>query len=292
MMEIDITVARKVLQVVDAGLVSSIGEPIPGKMCVEAAVCYAMGLPHGDQPTCVAPSLRRLKIRLNDARWSSNMARSKGLRRLALAQLGSAGTLDEKEFVQRIARLAIQTQVPIALRAAASICRNEQKKDAMLKAALACELEPTRENAEEACTAAYASAAYVSAAYTSAAYTSAAYAADAADASADYAAYVADASADYAASAADAAAYAADAAYAAAYAANVADVAYAAADAANVANAAYAANVANVATSAACATDQQLTAFAEDVVQILVDMKAYGCEWLVLTESEGGLDEK
>jgi hypothetical protein len=36
--------SRKVLEVVDAGLVSGMGEPTPGKMCVEAAVCYAMGL--------------------------------------------------------------------------------------------------------------------------------------------------------------------------------------------------------------------------------------------------------
>lgn len=43
-------VARKVLATVDAGLVSGLGKPIPGKMCVEAAVNYALGRPHGDDP--------------------------------------------------------------------------------------------------------------------------------------------------------------------------------------------------------------------------------------------------
>ena len=54
-MEITQEIAAKVLEIVDAGLVGGVGKPVPGQMCVEAAVCYAMGLPHGDEPTCVAP---------------------------------------------------------------------------------------------------------------------------------------------------------------------------------------------------------------------------------------------
>ena len=97
--------SRKVLEVVDAGLVSGMGKPEPGKMCVEAAVCYAMGLPHSDEPTCVSPALRKLKIRLNDSNWSDDAARTKGLRRLAIAQLGSAGVLDDAEFAKRVSRM-------------------------------------------------------------------------------------------------------------------------------------------------------------------------------------------
>lgn len=41
-------IAMKVRDTVDAGLVKGQGKPTPGAMCVEAAVCYAMGLPHGD----------------------------------------------------------------------------------------------------------------------------------------------------------------------------------------------------------------------------------------------------
>src|SRR5690242_2169860 len=96
--EITREIAAKVLATVDAGLVNGVGKPVPGQMCVEAAVCFALGLPHGDEPPCVAPALRSLKIRLNDSAWSSAQARATGLRRLALAQLGSAGALDEEEF--------------------------------------------------------------------------------------------------------------------------------------------------------------------------------------------------
>jgi hypothetical protein len=191
-MIINCDLAIKVLEVVDAGLVKGMGEPTPGKMCVEAAVNYAMGAPHGDEPACVAPSLRRLKIRLNDAAWSNDKARTQGLRRLAIAQLGSAGTLDEKEFARRVSRLAIQKSVPKALRAAAGLLKGAHK-DKLLNAADLCEREPTADNARSAANAAAA--------------------------------------------------------------------------------------------DAAAARDASLASFCEAVVQILIDLKAPGCEWLYLTEA-------
>ena len=103
----------KVRDTVAAGLSHGVGEPVPGLLCVEAAVCYALGLPHGDDPGCVSAPLRQLKIRLNDAHWSSNMARADGLRRLALAQLGSKGVLDERAFVRRVVDLTIRKVVPM-----------------------------------------------------------------------------------------------------------------------------------------------------------------------------------
>jgi hypothetical protein len=218
---INLNVATKVLDCVRAGLVSGVGKPIPGQMCVEAAVCFALGLPHGDDPKCVAQSLRRLKIKLNDSNWSSDQARAKGLERLALAQLGSAGNLNETEFAKRCARLAIRTCVPQALRAAASLFKEGDKKERLLAAADLCEGEPTKANARLAKDAAYADAAYAAAAA---------------------------------------------AAYAAAYAAY----------------AAYAADV--DAADAADARDASLAGFAEGVVQILIKMKAPGCQWLYLTE--------
>jgi hypothetical protein len=245
-------IARKVLEVVDAGLSEGVGNPIPGQMCVEAAVCFALGLPHGDDPKCVSAAVRKLKITLNDKSWSSNEARAKGLRRLAVAQLGSAGVIDDKEFAKRCAELAIRKWVPIALRAAASIQKDATHKAALLAAASKCEAEGTRASALEARKAA-----------------AAAYAADAAA----YAAAAANAYADAAAAAAyaaDAAAYAADAdAAAAAYAANAA---------------ANAADAANAAAAKKAARDKSLAEFAEDVVQILISMNAPGCQWLPLTE--------
>jgi hypothetical protein len=115
-MEITQEIAQKVLDTVNAGLVQGKGKPFPGKMCVEAAVCFAMGLPHDDNPPCVSPALRVLKIKLNDAGWSSELTRANGLRELALLQLGTAGVLDEKEFIQRIALLVINKYLPPVLR--------------------------------------------------------------------------------------------------------------------------------------------------------------------------------
>jgi hypothetical protein len=117
-MEITREVAKNVLNTVNAGLVSGLGKPKPGQMCVEAAVCYAMGLPHGDNPPCVSPPLRSLKMRLNDAGWSSKSARANGLRELALLQLGTDGVLDEVEFVKKVALLVINKYLPPILRKA------------------------------------------------------------------------------------------------------------------------------------------------------------------------------
>ena len=201
-------IARKVLEVVDAGLCEGMGDPVPGEMCVEAAVCFAMGEPHGDKPSCVSRAVRSLKITLNDKAWSSNQARAQGMRRLAIAQLGTKDAIDDKEFAKRCADLAIRKMVPIALRAAAKIQKNAKHRDALLKAANRCEVEGTK--------AAAATAAYAAATATAA-----------------------------------------------------------------TATAAYAA----AATADAATKDKILSDFAEDVVQILIDLKSPGTKWLDLTEA-------
>jgi hypothetical protein len=229
-------IASKVLEVVDAGLSSGVGERKPGFMCVEAAVCYALGLPHGDDPRCVSPALRSLKITLNDKPWSSKEARAKGLRRLAVAQLGSVGVLDDREFAKRVAEMVIRKMVPLALRAAASIQKDAAHKQKLIDAANRCEKDGTKAAANAA--SAYAAASAAASAYAAASAAASASASDAASA--------------YAAASAAASAYAA-------------------------ASAAYAAK--------SKARDQVLSDFAEGVVQILIEMKAPGCEWLSLTEA-------
>ena len=256
-------VATKVRDLVDQGLVSGIGNPKPGQMCVEAAVCFALGLPHGDDPGCVAGPLRRLKIRLNDSAWSSDQARAAGLRRLALAQLGSKGALDEKEFVRRVVDVTIRRAVPAGLRAAAKL--NPKFAEKLEASAVRCEQEGTH----DACLDARAIARADAAAYASAA----ADAAAAAYASASSASAYADASADAAASA-SASASAAAAADAAAYASAAAAAAVYASAAASADAVAYAA--------AARERDRSLAEYAEWVVEILIDMNAPGCQWLDL----------
>lgn len=107
--------AQKVKETVDFGLCSGVGKPIPGQMCVEAAVNYACRLPHGDNPSCVGKAVRSFKIRLNDAKWSSNNARAKGMLKIAIAQLGS-NTIDQQEFAKIVAFKTITTLMPVILR--------------------------------------------------------------------------------------------------------------------------------------------------------------------------------
>jgi hypothetical protein len=142
--------AEKIIELLGRGLTKGMGRPEPGKMCVEAAVCYAMGLPHSDAPVCVSWAIRAFKIRLNDAPWSSNKARATGMKRLAIAQLNSAGAIDDKEFAKRLAELSIRKAVPSALRAVAKIKKLEAFKEELEAAASRCETEGTRQSALDA----------------------------------------------------------------------------------------------------------------------------------------------
>jgi hypothetical protein len=96
--EVTLETARKVAEVVGKGLCAGMGKPEPGKMCVEAAVCYAMGLPHSDEPPCVSDAVRAAKIQLNDSKWSSDRARGAGMLAVAVGQLGSKGVVDDLKF--------------------------------------------------------------------------------------------------------------------------------------------------------------------------------------------------
>jgi len=89
--------AIRILELLSYGLVKGKGIPIPGNMCVEAAVCLALGLPHGDNPPCVGSEVRKFKIELNDNDWTTTIARARGMRELAIAQLGS-DKLDQRAF--------------------------------------------------------------------------------------------------------------------------------------------------------------------------------------------------
>lgn len=193
-------------EILDRGLCNGVGDP-GGQMCIEAAVCQALGLPHGDNPRCVEPAVRAYKITLNDSAWSSPEARGAGLRKLGLAQLGSKGVIDGPAFAPRLAEATIRELIPALFRVLP--CATPE----MLAAADRCEAEGTRDAAyaadASAQAAAYAAYATGPAAYAAYATRSAAYAAKAASyapASAQAAACAA-----RAANAARAAAYSADA---------------------------------------------------------------------------------
>lgn len=98
---IDEAAVNRILGVLSYGLPSGLGEPEPGKMCVEAAISYAMGYDHNDLPYCVDSDVADFKIDINDNHWSSNKARAEGLRAVAIAQLGS-NALDDSAFVEEM----------------------------------------------------------------------------------------------------------------------------------------------------------------------------------------------
>ena len=196
-------------------------------VCAMEAVAWLAGEKHSDAPACACPVVTRYVQLLNDARWSSDAARTAALLPwLACAEgetarpciLGSrVGPATERARARWLVERALTWWAPLAGQLAIGRLEARGYDCTEMRAAfLALAESPSRETARRARDA--AAAAYA-AAY-------AAYAADAADAAAAAAADAADAAAAAAAYAAYAAAYAA---YAAADAADAA--AYAAADA-------------------------------------------------------------
>lgn len=108
-MQITKELASKVLEVVDEGLIYGLGKPIPGNMCVEAAVNYALGADHNDHPVCVNNDLANFKIALNDKAWLSTASRAKGMRKLAIAQLGTGDADSNFKFADFIRRIHVIT---------------------------------------------------------------------------------------------------------------------------------------------------------------------------------------
>jgi hypothetical protein len=155
------------------GLCQGVGDR-DGQMCIEAAICYALDLPHGDEPDCVTPEVRSYKIWLNDAPWSSPEARAAGLRDLGIAQIGSKGVVDGRAFTTALAEQTIRVLIPMLFREV--FTQDTVAHQRCRDAADRCEREGTRA-AAAAAAAAYAAAAYAAAAYANAA-------ADAADAAA------------------------------------------------------------------------------------------------------------
>lgn len=108
-MQINLALAERVLEVVDAGLTWGMGDPKPGHMCVEAAVCYALGEPHRDKPSCVAGAVQSFKITLNDGGpWTDAYDRARALRAIAIAQLGS-NQIDEDGWSEYVVLEIVRT---------------------------------------------------------------------------------------------------------------------------------------------------------------------------------------
>lgn len=164
------SVARKILEVIDHpdGLVRGLGKPEPGKFCVEAAVQYVLtnGQEHNAEPACVGTAVRAFKIKLNDCYWSSNQARAKGMRRLAVAQLGS-NKIDQVKFGELMFLRGTQKLLPFVFREIAKIKPAGKYQDDLNNHADICTAVKTFEEARQACmnATAFASAFAASAAF-------------------------------------------------------------------------------------------------------------------------------
>lgn len=85
-------IITKLLKLIDAGIQDGAGNMTgPGTFCVEQAISEAMDEhDNSDSPDCVHHIVRSLSISFNDSNlWNDNKDRAKGLRRFAVAQLGS-----------------------------------------------------------------------------------------------------------------------------------------------------------------------------------------------------------
>ena len=274
MFEVTSELVGRIEEILGRGLCHGQGDPSK-QMCVEAAVCYAMGLPHGDNPPCVGEAVRFFKMSLNDSTWSSDLARANGMRKIAIAQLGS-NTLDQVEFARIISEKTIRILIPTLFREVF------KDKEACLRAADLCEMGGgstyAADHAARAASATKIAGAARVAADAAYAAADAAYAANAADRAAHVAA--AAAYTDTATCAAVNAAY--DATSAAAYAAAAAS--YATTAAARLAADTYeAAAIANDYISYAAAgqaSDKYLTLSAELCYQVLDEMNSPGAVWM------------
>ena len=131
---------RRVVDLFQLGLRFG-GGWLPGQMCAEEVVCHALE-PEvwNDYPPGVSPSVRTLLIGLNDTDWSTNRARADGLLALTVAQLGTAGTIDETEFVERVIQVLTARLIPEMFKDVASVL-DEPHKSQLLQAADSCETE-------------------------------------------------------------------------------------------------------------------------------------------------------
>lgn len=132
----------RILSVIDQGLTAGMGSPMPGMMGLEPAVCYALGEPHGDKPPGVAISLSLFANGLNDTIWNNNQTRAQGLRRLAIAQLATEEVLCQTQFVERLIRRSITSEMPKIFRSLANLLQ-EPHKTTLLKAANLLETDAT-----------------------------------------------------------------------------------------------------------------------------------------------------
>ena len=104
---------QELIKVINQGLTRGMGPGRlgPGNLCIEAAVCYTLGLPHSDHPPCVGDAVRKYAILLNDCAWPSKAARAEGMLAFGVAHMGS-NVIDQDEFCKTLRLKIIRSLLP------------------------------------------------------------------------------------------------------------------------------------------------------------------------------------
>ncbi len=133
-MKITKSLVKKIHSALDKGLTEELGNPIEGEMCVEALICHVLGEPHTDSPSCVGDAIRKAILALNDCAWTSNRTRAEGMRKLAIAQLGSV-SLNQEDFFNLLKLRSTQRILPFLIQSHIYFLAKEDKtRDLKLKA--------------------------------------------------------------------------------------------------------------------------------------------------------------
>lgn len=103
-MYVTLDAIKALLGLMDKGIIHGAGR-IPSQFCVQQAVSLATGGSQTDRPWCVNPNLRDLGIAMNDANvWYTNESRAQGLRRFAVAEMGTDEKFCSYDFTQKLAK--------------------------------------------------------------------------------------------------------------------------------------------------------------------------------------------
>lgn len=82
--------------------------------CIMEAISWAVGEPHTDAPRCVTvPELRVIAMRLNDAEWASDEARTEALRPYMVSMIQATATDAQRVAIRfRLADIAVREIMP------------------------------------------------------------------------------------------------------------------------------------------------------------------------------------
>lgn len=139
-MEVTETLVRNLIATINPGLARFCNKENPQDKDLRAAIVAALGAEAYWLNSLISPAVAAFD--LCDANWSTDQARAKGLMRLAVAQLGSYGALDQSGFVHNVVNIATIHMLPKALRQVAGVLVSPSLRHELEYAADNCECLP------------------------------------------------------------------------------------------------------------------------------------------------------